>query len=70
MIAPTRSEKRSGAAENMDRSHTPPFSIGSDRFIALQTPKVINRKSSCSILLTLCTSPSTQIIEARHRTLR
>ena len=45
-------EKASGAVNNNDYNHTPRFSFGSDRFVALRPSKVINRKLSCSNLLT------------------
>lgn len=56
MITTIPNEKGSGAVttvENNDRNHTPPFSVGSDRFMALQPSKMINCKLSCSSLLTI-----------------
>ncbi|KAL9076340.1 MAG: hypothetical protein Q9161_001056 [Pseudevernia consocians] len=42
MIAKIPNEKGSGAVENNDRNHMPPFSIGNDRIMALQPSELIN----------------------------
>ena len=51
-ITVTQSETSCGAGNNNNCSHAQPFSLGSDRFIAFRSLKVIRRKLSYSYLLT------------------
>ena len=53
MVIATPSRKRSGNFEDNACNHTSSFSIGSDRFIALQPSKVIICKLTYSNLLTI-----------------
>ena len=53
MVTATPSRKRSGNFEDNACNHTSPFSIGNDRFIALQPSKVISCKLAYPNLLTI-----------------
>ena len=52
MVTAIQSERGFAAVKDNDCSHTPPFTIGSDRFIAFRPEKVMKYKLSCSNPLT------------------
>ena len=57
MVTATPSKKGSGIVEKNTCNHTWPFSIGSDRFIALRPSRVISRKLTYSTQLTIWYQP-------------